>query len=771
LTDFASAAGAAAILRFGAGGIFPFLSSKPPWHRHPPGCAAPVFQGDVMTTPMKTPSLFEAAMAYHKAGLCVLPADWQAKIPTIGRWKPYQKQRPTELELAEWFATARAICIVAGAVSGFAVTIDFDGGNDVFYAFKSTVEAISPELWAKLVIERTPHGWHVIFRHSGPVGPNRVLAERLLIARTAEPIYFHGKAVVPDLNKQTGRYEKKVTLIETRAEGGLFLCAPSPSYYLEQGSIDNLPVLTKEECTILGSAAFALNEVLPIDDAPAARAGQASKLPAGLLRPGDDFNQRGDIRPTLEKHGWTNRFGGKNEHWCRPGKTGATSATFNGVTFYVFSTSCAPFEAGKGYSPFRVYALLEHGGDYSQAAGALRKDGYGSPEMPRAQVQAANPNGTAAGTGAQPASEGQPEDSLILTPKQLYEFDIANDPNALLGQRWLCRGGSCLIVGQTGLGKSSFGMQAAVMWALGEPLFGLKPVRPLKSLYIQAENDVGDLAEMFQGVLKGTGQEARLEELESKLVFVSDTVHCGEGFHAWAGELITKHRPDLVWIDPLFSFIGGSVSDQETMSVFLRNGLGSISQYTGITWMLVHHANKPPRDPAQRSGFVGGDFAYLGAGSAELANWARAVLLLREVDTGQFELRAAKRGRRAGLVDHEGKTATEIFLKHGDTGICWERSAGPEQERNEVEESLADAVVAALAPGRPYTHAELREVTQEVLGVGRTAVVTQGRKANRVFKRVVVRANQSRPIAEEGVTNEFVTGDEEFDVTDSYDDA
>lgn len=45
-------------------------------------------------------------------------------------------------------------------------------------------------------------------------------------------------------------------------------------------------------------------------------------------------------------------------------------------------------------------------------------------------------------------------------------------------------------------------MQLAVMWALGQPVFNIKPVRPLKSLIIQAEKDIGDLAEMYQGVLK-----------------------------------------------------------------------------------------------------------------------------------------------------------------------------------------------------------------------------------------------------------------------------
>lgn len=49
-------------------------------------------------------------------------------------------------------------------------------------------------------------------------------------------------------------------------------------------------------------------------------------------------------------------------------------------------------------------------------------------------------------------------DSLGLAPplrvSQLGEYDTANDPNTVLGKRWLCRGSSSLvIVGQSGIGK------------------------------------------------------------------------------------------------------------------------------------------------------------------------------------------------------------------------------------------------------------------------------------------------------------------------------
>ena len=89
----------------------------------------------------------------------------------------------------------------------------------------------------------------------------------------------------------------------------------------------------------------------------------------------------------------------------------------------------------------------------------------------------------------------------------LAGFDAENDPDNVLGNRWLCKGGSCLFVGQSGIGKSSLCMQLAINWALGRTTFGIRPERPLKSLIVQAENDVGDVAEMFQGKFVGIGNQ------------------------------------------------------------------------------------------------------------------------------------------------------------------------------------------------------------------------------------------------------------------------
>ncbi len=171
-------------------------------------------------------------------------------------------------------------------------------------------------------------------------------------------------------------------MIETRGEGGLFLCAPTPGYELIQGSLTDLPVLTATERDILLSAAWSLNEYVPeVVNGP--KSGQSSAHVAtsgGLastLRPGDDFNARGDVRELLVAHGWALVKPGENEYWRRPGKAGGWSATLKDGVFYVFSSNAAPFEPHKSYSPFAVYTWLEHNGDFAVAAAKLRERGFG----------------------------------------------------------------------------------------------------------------------------------------------------------------------------------------------------------------------------------------------------------------------------------------------------------------------------------------------------------------------------------------------------------
>jgi RecA-family ATPase len=270
----------------------------------------------------------------------------------------------------------------------------------------------------------------------------------------------------------------------------------------------------------------------------------------------------------------------------------------------------------------------------------------------------------------------------------LINFKEDADPTQLLGKRWICRGGSALWVGSSGLGKSVLCMQAAITWAIAESFFGINPHgEGLKSLIIQAENDEGDVAESVQGVFKAMNLTDKQKELVmARVIIVRDCTSTGEKFVDRVRRLVEKYKPDLVWIDPLLAFIGGDLSSQETASAFLRNMLNPLSLSAGFAWMLIHHTPKPVKEG---NGYQGADKAYSGFGSSELTNWARSVLTLapcgEDADGKRiYRLEVTKRGKRSNLnckgIIAQNAVQPHANLRHSDVGLAWIAADEPERK-------------------------------------------------------------------------------------------
>ena len=262
--------------------------------------------------------------------------------------------------------------------------------------------------------------------------------------------------------------------------------------------------------------------------------------------------------------------------------------------------------------------------------------------------------------------ETDDDQSTVVSIKDLMSFDPSNDPDNLIGQRWLTRGSSMIVSGGTGIGKSSLMMQIVIQWALGKDFFGIAPVRPLKIGVIQAENDKGDLAEAFQGVgfgLNLSGGDMKM--LQHQLEFRTEAVRTGDQFLAYARRFIHKSKLDVIVADPLFSYFGGDLSDQGEVSVFLRNKLQPILQETKVAWIWMHHISKAQRKDGEPMTTM--ELAHAGFGSSELANWAREIAVLAEVGQfkpRRFQLAFCKRGGRL--------PKPIINLQHGTDRIKWE---------------------------------------------------------------------------------------------------
>jgi len=274
------------------------------------------------------------------------------------------------------------------------------------------------------------------------------------------------------------------------------------------------------------------------------------------------------------------------------------------------------------------------------------------------------------------------------------------EPDNLVGDRFLCRQGSWLLVAQSGVGKSVFAIQAAVSFSVGRDVFGLRVERPLRNLMIQAENNKGDMHEAFAGICAGLGlSDTELADLETNF----RTVHCsrytGQRFAEFVAHLCRAHRPDIVWIDPLLSYLGGEISKMQDTSRFLQNLMQPVIEDANIGLVVVHHTGKPPKGDDAK--YKGHDLAYLGIGSSVLTNWARATSTLLRMDDceNRFALEHAKRADRAGCARR-----SEIMHASGRE-ICWLKAPGivkegerPEAEKHRARHSKFDGIGLETMP-------------------------------------------------------------------------
>lgn len=329
---------------------------------------------------------------------------------------------------------------------------------------------------------------------------------------------------------------------------------------------------------------------------------------------------------------------------------------------------------------------------------------------------------------ALPDIDGQPvAPAAAKAPaaRSLVELaDAKPDPEkTLLGDRFLCVGGSVLSVGPSGIGKSSSSVQQDMLWALGRSAFGIQPARSLKILTIQAENDDGDLGEMARGVMAGLNlTEEDREAIRDRVLYVSERSHTGAAF---IGEvvapLLEAHRPDILRIDPLMAYLGGDVSDPVITAAFLRTGLNPLLERYGCAVIINHHTPKVTN--RDTSNWRHSDWMYAGAGSADITNWARAILVIDPTHSGHvFRFIAAKRGQRIGWRDDNGERVFERFFCHDRAeGICWHAATAEDID-----------AAAAKKPGRktsPKTTADLLALVPMEGAIPKNALLSKAQSA------------------------------------------
>lgn len=255
------------------------------------------------------------------------------------------------------------------------------------------------------------------------------------------------------------------------------------------------------------------------------------------------------------------------------------------------------------------------------------------------------------------------------------------DAGSLIKDRFLDRGGGMLLVGPSGVGKSTFTAGLCVSLASGKEYLGITPAGSFKVLVIQAENDDGDLHEQLQGAA-GAPLDSDLEEvMDTRLFFATVDALSGDNFLAGMQIYLEKHHPDVVVLDCLSAYLGDSPTEPKAIINFLRNGLTPLLRKYSCGAIIVHHTPKTTNQ--DRSGWTPSDLQYAAAGCADVMNWARAGILIQATAFPDlFRLFATKRGARLRWENERGKPATFKLIRHsrldgfhppgGRPPLCWE---------------------------------------------------------------------------------------------------
>ena len=283
-----------------------------------------------------------------------------------------------------------------------------------------------------------------------------------------------------------------------------------------------------------------------------------------------------------------------------------------------------------------------------------------------------------------------------------------DNPAALFRNGWLRKGGGSFLIAPSGVGKSVLTVQAAICWALGKPFFGICPVRPLKIVVIQAEDDREEVAEFRNSVRHGLTTDFDFDDYDIRIALgMEDPATARVFFYKAVGkvgdafveelDILLEMNPDvdLVIVNPFQSYFGGDCGRNSELSRFFRTQLDPVIKdaddlgrdRAGI--MFIHHTNKPPNDKDLRAEWGNDEFAqYIGAGGAEIVNWARAILSLMPSGVpGVFRYICGKRWQRLDWVGLDGKPCRQKLIRHAENGCIYWRDA-TDDDAKAVEDAM-----------------------------------------------------------------------------------
>jgi len=545
----------------------------------------------MMTASEESAPLVDAARLWFDAGYCVVPSNEDGGKRPWGRWKEYQADRLPWLELVDLLNTGKytGIGVITGGASGNVEMIEIEGPNDKAVSrLKRVIEAAKtyPDEAIVDLVDRITRG---CIENSAGGGLH-------FFARITD-----GPAL--GNTKLANDSDGKVTS-ETRGEGGFVIVAPTSgrnghpegaTYMFARGTDPSgTPEITTDDRDVLHYLFNTALDETPVEPIAktAPRSTNASTNPSTAYEGVSTFDA---YRATpwadiLVPQGWTysHHVEGR-DHWVRPGKSvsqGASATTIEDGPMYVFSSS-AGLTVGKGLSKADVYAHYNHGGNLSDAAKALQREGFGAPVYPRLGEFIADPN---LSDGEQEAQREAWANNVIEKFPRINWAELWADERE---EEWiveplLAAGRLVALYSAPKVGKSLLMLEIAAAIANGKPLWGFPANQARRTLYIDFENDPrGDTKTR----LIDMGYEP--DQLENLVVLPFPTMAALDS-EKGADELMAAVRAydcTIVVIDTVSRAIEGEENENDTWLKFYRH-TGLKMKKAGISCIRLDHSGK-----------------------------------------------------------------------------------------------------------------------------------------------------------------------------------
>ncbi|MBN1341565.1 MAG: AAA family ATPase [Phycisphaerae bacterium] len=279
--------------------------------------------------------------------------------------------------------------------------------------------------------------------------------------------------------------------------------------------------------------------------------------------------------------------------------------------------------------PVSVYTLLNHDGDYEQAAGSLRQLGYGSDPLESTGVDISAILGQACGPVSEDSDDGPP----IRRLKDLVEDFTGLNPPVIHG---LLREGETMnVIASPKMGKSWFVSMLAISIASGMDWLGLT-VEQGRVLHIDNELHLPTITHRYKTLSEALKLPHRLYSGNIDTVSLRGELRDLYSLGSWFRR-IDPGEYKLVIIDAFYRTLPRDTDENDNGAIAsLYNHIDRYAGQMECAFVLVHHSSK-----GNQSGKAVTD---VGAGAGSQSRAADTHLILRQhQEEGMIVLESAIR--------------------------------------------------------------------------------------------------------------------------------